>query len=154
MEPKETLDNLTSARSQHLRWGIFALLILLQIFASLFTHMNLGTLIILMGIAAAVNSLIAWVAPRFAAKAAPAMRARTLIFLLYSRIAIDLLLLLAAIRVTGGIESPFLLLLLVYLFRLDMQAGPQVGLIASLSALLALGINGLLELYRVLPHLN
>ncbi|MBI3912920.1 MAG: GAF domain-containing protein [Chloroflexi bacterium] len=152
METEKTFASLVNPRTVRLRWLTLLVLGGLHLIGNHFMRFNLGGLTALIGVAAVSQSLIAALASRV--NRAPATGPRLLTTLLYTRITIDLLLFLVAIRVTGGIESPFLFLLVAYLFVIDLQAGPRVGLVASLSALAALGLNAFLEFSRVLPHLT
>lgn len=152
METEKTFASLVNSRTVRLRWLALVVLGGLHWIGNHFMRFNLGWLTALIGVAAVSQSIIAALASRV--NRAPAAGPRLLTTLLYARIAIDLLLFLVAIRVTGGIESPFLFLLVAYLFVVDLQAGPRVGLVASLSALAALGLNAFLEFSRVLPHLT
>jgi GAF domain-containing protein len=151
MDAEETLQTLTSAYQQRLRWGAFVGLIAASIFASTFARLDLRALTVLAGAAAISNSLIALIAPRGTAHDASARRVAALF---YSRTVLDLLILLVAIRITGNIESPVLLLLLAYLFVINLRAGTRVGSIASLGTLVAVGATALLEYNHLLPHLH
>ncbi|MBI3537319.1 MAG: GAF domain-containing protein, partial [Chloroflexi bacterium] len=149
MDDSQILEILANSRAARLRWLAFGLLAALYIVGNLFMQFHLLWLTALLGVAAISNSILAAIAARLRSPASP----DRLTGLLYARITIDLLLLFSAIRITGGIESPFLFLLVAYLFVIGLDAGPRVGLVASASAMLGLGLNAYLEFIHVLPHL-
>ncbi len=150
MDAQNILATLTNPRATRLRWAAFLAAAGLFLVGSIFMQFRLEWLTALLALSAVSASILAALAARLRR---PVPSRQFLTALLFARITIDLLLLLTAIRVTGGIESPFLFLLVAYLFMVDLEAGARVGLIASLSALLALGVNAYLEFIHVLPHL-
>ncbi|MBI3741581.1 MAG: hypothetical protein HY257_07485, partial [Chloroflexi bacterium] len=106
MDDSQILEILANSRAARLRWLAFGLLAALYIVGNLFMQFHLLWLTALLGVAAISNSILAAIAARLRSPASP----DRLTGLLYARITIDLLLLFSAIRITGGIESPFLFL--------------------------------------------
>ncbi len=151
MELDAPLRVVPVAFNARLRWGVFAALAVLGVVLYVALRIDASLIVILVGISAAAWTSSAWASARsWQAGAKPSAhslgRLRALFF---ACLALDLALGLVAVQLTGGIASPVLLMLLAYLFIIDLHSTPLVGTATSVGTLFALAGLTFLELYRL-----
>lgn len=132
------------------RWGAFAALAILAFLSNYYAGWNIGGLAILAGVAAASVTVIALIdrATRSARRANWQTR------LAQARLFLDVLFLVIGIHLTGGLLSPLLFLLPMYLFFVDLQSGRRAGVPAGILALVFIAGITYLEYSGFLPQVR
>ncbi|MBI4787531.1 MAG: GAF domain-containing protein [Chloroflexi bacterium] len=156
MDLEERRRVLSAAFNLRWRWAAFALALVFGLVNYIYFHLGSGLLVALAGIAAAGASLVAIFAARVMAQVDDLSKLAAMprwMRLLYLRVSIDLCLFVVAIYVSGGLESPVLLLLVSYLIVTALHTAPRVGNVFTWGTLAAIAIMAVLEFSGVLPHM-